>query len=89
MFHKVRDNFMIKMSEKDFDKVISCNLKGTFLVTQAASKGLIEHFPSFDGSDPLKSYASIINISSIIGQAYMKVKYVIENNILLLNFILR
>ena len=89
MIHKVRDNFMIKMSEKDFDKVIACNLKGTFLVTQAASKGLIEHFPSFDASDALKSYASIINISSIIGWTHMIVKYVIESYILFFKMISR
>ena len=64
----IRDAYMTKLTEKMFDEVIDVNLKGTFLVTQAASKALIANFSSFDGSDPYKSYASIVNISSIIGK---------------------
>ena len=64
----VRDNFLVKMSEQDFDDVIRVNLKGTFLVTQIASKGLIENFSSFDASDPSKSYGSFINLASVIGK---------------------
>ncbi len=65
----IRDGYMAKMSEADFDKVISVNLKGTFLVTQAASRKLISNFPNFDESEnPNATFASIINISSIIGK---------------------
>lgn len=32
----LRDNFMLDMSEEDFDKVISVNLKGTFLMTKVS-----------------------------------------------------
>merc|ERR1712123_36665 len=35
-----KDGFMLRMKEEDFDKVIDVNLKGTFLVTQAAAKEL-------------------------------------------------
>jgi len=60
-----RDNFLVKISEEDFDKVIDVNLKGTFLVTQAAAKELIANYSP--QSSP-KSYASIINLSSIVGK---------------------
>ena len=32
-----KDGFMLRMKEEDFDQVIDVNLKGTFLVTQAAA----------------------------------------------------
>lgn len=64
----IRDGYMAKMTEANFDKVIDVNLKGTFLVTQAAARKLIADYPNFDGSDPNKTFASIINISSIIGK---------------------
>lgn len=64
----VQDGYMAKMTEENFDKVIRVNLKGTFLVTQAASKALIANYPSFDGSDPNKTFASIVNLSSVIGK---------------------
>ena len=64
----VRDSYMAKTTEEDFDKVIDVNLKGTFLVTQAASRALIANFKSFDDSDHTKTFGSIINISSIIGK---------------------
>ncbi|XP_022094727.1 estradiol 17-beta-dehydrogenase 8-like [Acanthaster planci] len=54
-----RDKTMMKMEEKNFDKVIDVNLKGTFLVTQAVSKAMIEHRTT-DGS--------IVNIASIVGK---------------------
>ncbi len=38
-----RDSFLLKMSEKQFDQVMSVNLKGTFLVTQAVARHLVEH----------------------------------------------
>lgn len=54
-----RDAFMLKMSEKMFDDVISVNLKGTYLMTQAASHLMVqEKVP--DGS--------IINVSSVVGK---------------------
>jgi len=54
------DGFMLKMNGDQWDKVLSVNLKGTFLVTQAVSRAIIE-----DGA-PLGG--SIVNISSIIGK---------------------
>lgn len=62
-----RDQVMLKMSEKEFDKVIQVNLKGTFLISQQAARGLVENLAT---SDPLTfdSYASIINIASVIGK---------------------
>ncbi|XP_057555198.1 (3R)-3-hydroxyacyl-CoA dehydrogenase isoform X3 [Hippopotamus amphibius kiboko] len=53
-----RDEFLLHMSEDDWDRVIAVNLKGIFLVTQAAAQALVS-----SGSP-----GSIINISSIIGK---------------------
>jgi len=54
-----RDNFLMKMDENSFNAVINVNLKGTFLVTQAASAAMV---------DAKVAAGSIINISSIIGR---------------------
>ncbi|XP_020829791.1 (3R)-3-hydroxyacyl-CoA dehydrogenase isoform X1 [Phascolarctos cinereus] len=53
-----RDEFLLGMSEDYWDEVIAVNLKGTFLVTQAAARALVS---SGCGG-------SIINISSIVGK---------------------
>ncbi|XP_049746003.1 (3R)-3-hydroxyacyl-CoA dehydrogenase isoform X2 [Elephas maximus indicus] len=53
-----RDEFLFHMSEDDWDKVIAVNLKGVFLVTQAAAQALVSS----------GCHGSIINISSIIGK---------------------
>lgn len=55
-----RDNFLVKLSDSNFDDVINVNLKGTFLIMQIAAKAMIE-------ADVAKN-SSIINISSIIGK---------------------
>lgn len=53
------DNFLIKLSDNDFDNVININLKGTFMIMQTAAKAMIESNATKD--------SSIINVSSIIG----------------------
>jgi len=54
-----RDNFLLKLSEADFEEVIDVNLKGTFLVTQTFAQAIVERqIPN----------ASIINIASIVGK---------------------
>ncbi|XP_004673423.1 PREDICTED: estradiol 17-beta-dehydrogenase 8 [Condylura cristata] len=53
-----RDEFLLHMSEDDWDKVIAVNLKGIFLVTQAAAQALVAN----------GCHGSIINISSIVGK---------------------
>ncbi|XP_027732086.1 estradiol 17-beta-dehydrogenase 8 isoform X1 [Vombatus ursinus] len=53
-----RDEFLLRMPEDYWDEVIAVNLKGTFLVTQAAARALVS-----SGSG-----GSIINISSIVGK---------------------
>jgi 17beta-estradiol 17-dehydrogenase / 3alpha(17beta)-hydroxysteroid dehydrogenase (NAD+) / 3-oxoacyl-[acyl-carrier protein] reductase alpha subunit len=55
---------ILEMSEKDFDDTMNINLKGTFLITQAATRALVDKFPSVKFSSPLETYASIINLSS-------------------------
>ncbi|NP_001171815.1 estradiol 17 beta-dehydrogenase 8-like [Saccoglossus kowalevskii] len=54
-----KDSFMVKMDEKSFDDVISVNLKGTFLVTQAITKLMI---------DNKIKHGSIITMASISGR---------------------
>ncbi|XP_031569800.1 estradiol 17-beta-dehydrogenase 8-like [Actinia tenebrosa] len=54
-----RDAFFLKMNEEAFDEVIDVNLKGTFLMSQFASKAMVES---------KISNGSIINIASIVGK---------------------
>lgn len=54
-----RDGFMVDMTEQMFDDVIKVNLKGTYLVTQAASKLMIQE---------KAENCSIVNISSVVGK---------------------
>jgi 3-oxoacyl-[acyl-carrier protein] reductase len=51
-----RDGLLIRMSEQDWDLVISINLKGTFNCTKAAVKAMMK-----------ARYGRIINVSSVIG----------------------
>lgn len=51
-----RDNLIIRMTEKDFDDVISTNLKGAFICTKAISKVMIK-----------QKSGKIINVSSVVG----------------------
>merc|ERR1712142_552829 len=53
-----KDGFMLRMKEEDFEKVIDVNLKGTFLVTQAAASLMKEQ----------QLPGSIVNIASIVGK---------------------
>jgi 17beta-estradiol 17-dehydrogenase / 3alpha(17beta)-hydroxysteroid dehydrogenase (NAD+) / 3-oxoacyl-[acyl-carrier protein] reductase alpha subunit len=86
----VRDSMFVKMGEKEFDEVVDINLKGTFLMCQAASRILIEKYSKVklkminysklfliekfiqnkkdQFQDPTKSYASFINLASVIGK---------------------
>ena len=63
-----RDSFLLKMSEKQFDQVMSVNLKGTFLVTQAVARHLVEHLKQNPLDESTKSYGSIINLASVVGK---------------------
>lgn len=51
-----RDNLLLRMSEEDFDDVISTNLKGAFNCTKHASKYMLK-----------KKKGRIISIASVIG----------------------
>jgi 3-oxoacyl-[acyl-carrier protein] reductase len=51
-----RDTLLIRMSEEDWNKVIDINLKGAFLVTQAAAKIMMK-----------QRSGRIVNISSVVG----------------------
>ncbi|KAJ8919088.1 hypothetical protein NQ315_012073 [Exocentrus adspersus] len=54
-----RDNFVLKLSEEDFDEVLKINLKGTFLVVKQFAQAIVEHGIN---------NASIINVASIVGK---------------------
>lgn len=54
-----KDNFLLKMSEQDFDDVVNVNLKGTFLVIQNFAQAMINH--NIGGG-------SIVNLASIVGK---------------------
>lgn len=51
-----RDNLLVRMSEEDWDAVISVNLTGTFLFTKAVARPMIK-----------QRSGVIVNIASIIG----------------------
>ncbi|XP_074872013.1 (3R)-3-hydroxyacyl-CoA dehydrogenase [Carettochelys insculpta] len=53
------DEFLLKQTEAAFDEVLRVNLKGTFLVTQAVARRMVE------GGVP---GGSIINMGSIVGK---------------------
>ncbi|XP_064407770.1 estradiol 17-beta-dehydrogenase 8 [Latimeria chalumnae] len=55
----IMDEFLLKMEEEDFDRVLAVNLKGTFLITRGFSNALI-------ASGAKKG--SIINLGSIVGK---------------------
>jgi NAD(P)-dependent dehydrogenase (short-subunit alcohol dehydrogenase family) len=57
----------VDTSEEVFDRIINVNLKGPFLISRAAARELIKHYPEAS-LKPLETYASIINISSIAGK---------------------
>lgn len=52
-----RDTLLMRMSEKDWSLVLDINLKGAFLVTQAAAKVMMK-----------QRSGKIVNISSVVGQ---------------------
>jgi len=51
-----RDGLMARMKETDWDLVLDTNLKGAFLCSKAASRGMMK-----------KKWGRIVNITSIIG----------------------
>ncbi|MBE8949286.1 MAG: 3-oxoacyl-[acyl-carrier-protein] reductase [Quinella sp. 3Q1] len=51
-----RDNLLIKMSEDDFDRVISTNLKGVFNCTKAVTRQMMK-----------QRGGRIVNMSSVVG----------------------
>jgi len=50
-----KDNLLVRMSEEDFDKVISANLKSVFNYTKVVAKHMIG-----------KRYGRIVNITSVV-----------------------
>jgi len=51
-----RDNLLLRMSEEDWDQVLSVNLKGAFNTTKAVARGMMK-----------RRQGAIVNISSVIG----------------------
>ncbi len=59
-----RDNLLLRMSEEDWDQVISTNLKGVFNFTKAVSRAMLKA-----KKGKIISIASIIGITGNAGQA--------------------
>lgn len=53
-----RDNLLFRIGEDDWDTVLNTNLKGAFLVTKHAARGMIK-----------RRWGRIINITSVVGIA--------------------
>lgn len=51
-----RDNLLMKLSEEDYDSVMDTNLKGAFLCSREATRGMMK-----------QRWGRIINISSVVG----------------------
>jgi len=51
-----RDNIMLRMKDAEFDEVLRTNLKGTYLCTRAALRGMVR-----------ARWGRIVNISSVVG----------------------
>jgi 3-oxoacyl-[acyl-carrier protein] reductase len=51
-----RDNLLLRMSEEDWDLVLSVNLKGAFNATKAVARGMMK-----------RREGAIVNIASVIG----------------------
>jgi 3-oxoacyl-[acyl-carrier protein] reductase len=51
-----RDNLILRMSEEEWDQVLSVNLKGAFNATKAVARGMMK-----------RRFGVIINIASVIG----------------------
>lgn len=51
-----RDNLLFRIGEEDWDTVLNTNLKGAFLITKHAARGMIK-----------RRWGRIINITSVVG----------------------
>ncbi len=51
-----RDNLLFRISEADWDAVMNTNLKGAFLMTKQAARGMIK-----------RRWGRVINITSVVG----------------------
>jgi 3-oxoacyl-[acyl-carrier protein] reductase len=51
-----RDNLLVKMKEDEWDLVLNVNLRGTFNMTRAVSKGMMK-----------RRSGSIVNLASVVG----------------------
>jgi len=52
-----RDNLLLRMSEEEWDQVLSVNLKGAFNATKAVARGMMK-----------RREGAIVNIASVIGR---------------------
>ena len=51
-----RDNLLMRMKDAEFDEVLATNLKGAYLCTRAALRGMVR-----------RRWGRIVNISSVVG----------------------
>ena len=62
-----KSHAFIDVSEADYDNIMNTNLKGSFLVTQAAIRELVNNHKNVKLT-PDQTYGSIINVGSISGK---------------------
>ena len=58
-----KDGLLMRMSDDDWDAVLSVNLKGTFLFTRAVSRPMMKN----KAADGAQLGGSIVNITSVVG----------------------
>jgi len=58
-----KDGLLMRMSDDDWDAVLSVNLKGTFLFTRAVSRPMMKN----KAADGTQLGGSIVNIASVVG----------------------
>jgi 3-oxoacyl-[acyl-carrier protein] reductase len=51
-----RDNIVLRLSEEDWDAVLSANLKGAFVAMKAATRGMMK-----------RRWGRIVNVASVVG----------------------
>ena len=52
----LRDNLLVRIKDEDWDSVLATNLKGAFLMTKLAARGMIK-----------RRWGRIVNITSVVG----------------------
>ena len=58
----------VNSTEDDYDRILDVNLKGTYFITQAACKSLIQEYENVKLASETQTFATIINLSSTLAK---------------------